>query len=380
MRRDNWVAVIKHHMLGSNILGIGGSEYTTIEAAISLVKKGFKVYLKTLNKSSTEQILKLSETHNIPKKDLSNITIGDPDEDPSISINMSGDALSGPADVIYFHYPPLAPVDAYYPGLKGFNKFAGSFYRTLNYISYPLVFKRASMILSNSWLTSTLLRKTMGLSSLIVHPPVNISDILQKPPLSLRERENYVLFVARISTEKKVELSLRFANNLKKRNIDMRIIVAGILTKYNTKYYLRLLEAIDKLRLGDFIEIKPNVSRNELVELYRRAFAYIHLTPREHFGISAVEAMAAGTPILTWQDSGTWTDAADRNSLIALPFNSLEEATEKLTHLIRNTELWHEMSVRCRTRSLIFEREAFHERFYNTIKPLLSAYEDRPRS
>lgn len=48
------------------------------------------------------------------------------------------------------------------------------------------------------------------------------------------------------------------------------------------------------LSLEDSVEIKSNVSYNELIENYRMASIGLHTMWNEHFGIGVVEMMAAG--------------------------------------------------------------------------------------
>jgi glycosyltransferase involved in cell wall biosynthesis len=63
------------------------------------------------------------------------------------------------------------------------------------------------------------------------------------------------------------------------------------------------LEARLRQRLPPNVELRGWVSRAELAELYRRAAGFVHVG-EEDFGITMVEALAAGTPLVALDAGG----------------------------------------------------------------------------
>lgn len=364
------VILVKHHMLNYFAMGLGGSQYVMLETAVAFAKHGFTVYISSALDSPCK-LLNMAKFYGIPKEDLKNVGLGVPDERPLLTMNMSGDVLSGPGDVIYLHYPAFANHEVYYPGLVGYFKLIGQVYSLINAALYPLLLKKVKKIIVNSSMTRDLVEGFLGIKPTVVHPPVNMGDILSARPLDYGEREDFVLFVTRISPEKHPERALILAKKLRESGLRVRVVVAGSLSKLNDFYYERLLDYVKRRGLEEYIEFRVNLGREELVDLYRKARAYVHLTPREHFGISVVEAMAAGTPVLAHESSGAWIDVAGRNRLIIEPFREFDDLLAKLTRIISDEREWRERSKIARERAFYFERTRYHERIFRAIEDIL---------
>ncbi|MGB9827285.1 MAG: glycosyltransferase family 4 protein [Thermosphaera sp.] len=357
-------------MINTMVMGPGGSEYVTIETAIAFAKKGFEAYIDSWTLRKPEDLLRITGFFGIWVDELENydIGLGEPPGKPVLTVNTSGDAISGIGDVIYFHYPSLMPHDTYYPGVKGIGRIVGKAYSLINAVAFPFVFRRAKAFVANSSFTARFLRRYYGIKPLIIHPPANLKPLLIQEPLGFYERKPYVLTVSRISPEKKPERAVELASLLKKKKIGVKVVLAGSLSEYNNDLYRNLKNTISSEGLEESLEIFPNAPRSELLKLYRESLLYIHLTPREHFGISIVEAMAAGTPVITPIDSGGWSDIGNYNPDIVKPYETLEEAVEIISRLAGNKEEWEKLSRNARTRSFFFDRETFHFKVYQALR------------
>ncbi|MEM4451818.1 MAG: glycosyltransferase family 4 protein [Thermosphaera sp.] len=362
--------VVKHHMINTMIMGPGGSEYVTLETAIAFAKKGFQVYIDSWTLRNPHDLLNISKFFGIEPDELENydIGLGEPSEKPVLTINTSGDALSGVGDIIYFHYPSLLPHDTYYPGLKGIGRLIGKTYSLLNAVAFPYVFRRAKGHIANSTFTAEFLKKYYGISPIIIHPPANLKQLLLAKPIGFNERKPQVITVSRISPEKMPERAIKLATLLKNSGVNFKVILAGSLSKHNDDLYKDLERSIETGGLEDHIEIIPNISRQDLLRLYRESFAYVHLTPKEHFGISIVEAMAAATPVIAPSDSGGWTDIGEYNSNIVKPYDTLKEVVQILISLSRDQREWEKLSANARTRAFFFDRESFHFKVYQALR------------
>jgi glycosyltransferase involved in cell wall biosynthesis len=62
---------------------------------------------------------------------------------------------------------------------------------------------------------------------------------------------------------------------------------------------------IDSLRLSTKITVMPDIGEQQLPNLYRSASLYIQASYEEGLGISVVEAMASGLPVVTTKTAGT---------------------------------------------------------------------------
>jgi glycosyltransferase involved in cell wall biosynthesis len=109
--------------------------------------------------------------------------------------------------------------------------------------------------------------------------------------------------------------------------------------------------------------LPPNVSlhrwlpREELTALYARASGYLHVG-EEDFGISMVEALAAGTPVIGFARGGARDivrDGIDGVLVDRADTTQIRAAVERVA-----TEPWDRITLRARAEE--FSRERFLER------------------
>jgi glycosyltransferase involved in cell wall biosynthesis len=365
-------------MLNAHLMGLGGSQYLVLEIAIAFAERGYDVYVDSLAIKSRGDLVKIANFFGVNKSEVMSISVGDPPNRPLVTINASGDVISGVGDVMYVHYPSFIDLGVYYPGLKGIPRLVGELYSLFNMIISPVIKKRVKLFIANSRFTADFLRKALSVKSIVVHPPVNLDDIVEKPVLDYTDRDKRVLTVARISPEKHPERAVYLAYLLKKYKISTLLV--GALSRINKPLYDKLVEVARKLNVDDYFDIEVNVSRHKLVELYRGSLIYVHITPREHFGISIVEAMAAGTPVIIPRDSGSWTDIALGDDQVAASYLDLREAQYKVLALQSNPDLWRQMSIKGRQRAIQLDKRNFRRNIFEAIKPLINERdEEKPR-
>ena len=123
------------------------------------------------------------------------------------------------------------------------------------------------------------------------------------------------------------------------------------------------LEDAVRARLPDNVELRGWISREELARLYRRAAGFLHVGD-EDFGITMVEALAAGVPVIALDAGGARDIVRDGvdGVLIAEPsIHAVRDAVERV------------VSARWDARALeVRAREFSRERFASRMRVLLS--------
>lgn len=140
------------------------------------------------------------------------------------------------------------------------------------------------VFIANSEVTQSRIKQYYNRPSTIVHPPVDI-DRFTPPPKT--DRQGFIIW-GRHVPYKRFDLAIKACNRLK---VPLTIVGSGPDTQ-------RLKEIA-----GPTIAFTGRVSDEELVRLAQHAKAFL-FPNEEDFGISAVEALAAGTPVIGYAKGG----------------------------------------------------------------------------
>jgi glycosyltransferase involved in cell wall biosynthesis len=130
-----------------------------------------------------------------------------------------------------------------------------------------------------------------GRQSEIIYPPVDTSRF------SFQEYGDFWLSVNRIYPEKRIDLQFDVFRELPEE----RLVIVGGYTEgdHAAKYHHKLVENIP-----DNVEIRGAITEEELIELYSRCKGLICTAKDEDFGLTSVEAMASGKPVVAVNEGG----------------------------------------------------------------------------
>jgi len=143
--------------------------------------------------------------------------------------------------------------------------------------------ERVDRFIANSETVRRRIRKYYQRDSVVIHPPVETSRFSIAPKV-----EDYYVAGGRLVAYKRFDIVVQAFNKL---GIKLKIFGTG--------------PELGKLRAAAHpnIEFVGKVAEEEKAELYRKAIAYLH-PQEEDFGITAVEAMASGRPVIAFRKGG----------------------------------------------------------------------------
>ena len=169
----------------------------------------------------------------------------------------------------------------------------------------------------------------------------------------------------------------------RKYNIEDKFILLGVAFEWSEKKGLDvflqlsadLLEVyqivlvgtnseVDKALPSNIISIHKTNNQQELAEIYSAADVFLQLTREENFPTVNIEALACGTPVITF-DTGGSPEIIDESCGLAVEKNEYKQLTEGIEY-VRNYKPYTKDS--CIKRSRMFEQDSkFKEylRLYN---------------
>lgn len=167
---------------------------------------------------------------------------------------------------------PLQRVIAYTRPIRA------QFQHTLNGIAY---------ILTNSKHSQKLLKDTLGVSSTVLYPPVQVPKKVPR-----KNKGEFFLCVSRIDPTKNLDLAVLAATKL---HVPLKIVGVA-----NTPPYERYLKKI----AGPTVEFLGFRSDEQVARLYNQSIAFVFPSLLEDFGITPLEAMAHGVPVIAYHGGG----------------------------------------------------------------------------
>ena len=155
---------------------------------------------------------------------------------------------------------------------------------------------RNSIVITNSEFSRKVIVNAIGLDNIrILSPPVDI-ETFQKVNSKANceeERKGMILVISRIAPHKKIENAIKLAKILKDNKVGKGMKIVGNLYYYFLDYYSGLKQMVRDFGLTNYITFEINASLDKLLSIIQESRVYFHPMTGEHFGISAIEAMAA---------------------------------------------------------------------------------------
>ncbi|MBP9798188.1 glycosyltransferase [Candidatus Woesebacteria bacterium] len=214
--------------------------------------------------------------------------------------------------ISYIHHPPsylyyyqTAIEWQKYFIIKLYAHFINHFLRIWDFISS----QRPDILVANSQETRRRIQKFYRRDAQVIYPPV---DILRNEPSFKPVTDGYYVTVSRLAFKKHIDLLIKAANLYK---FPLKIAGSG-----------RDLEALKALA-GPTVELLGYVPDEKLSDLFAGAKAFLNASEDEEFGISAVEAMGYGVPVIAYASGGLKETVEDgKNGFL------FEELTERSLH------------------------------------------------
>jgi glycosyltransferase involved in cell wall biosynthesis len=164
----------------------------------------------------------------------------------------------------------------------------------------------ADCIIAVSEFTKRVIVEHYGISPekvMVVHNGIDHTEYQKTlPPALLHIRtqgKKIVLFVGRITIQKGPDYFIKVARRVLEHDPNVLFVISGA----GDMEYQIIRMAAD-MGLGDKVVFAGFVRGEELTKLYRAADLYVMPSVSEPFGLTALEALANGTPILVSRQSG----------------------------------------------------------------------------
>lgn len=212
--------------------------------------------------------------------------------------------------------------------------------------------KRLTIISVSNWLDDLVKQSFLKENNLkIIHNGIDINQF--KPTL---EKRNFVIGVANKWNKRKGLDD--FVKLRKTLDSNIGIVLVGL----DRDQISMLPEGIMGLSKTENVK--------ELVDLYSQAVALVNPTYEDNFPTVNIEALACGTPVITYKTGGS-PEAVDEKTGIIVERGNIKELNDSILKIIKEPDLYS--AGNCRKRAITnFNKDIQFEKYLNLYEDMLS--------
>lgn len=204
---------------------------------------------------------------------------------------------AGPLEICYCHTPPRWLYG--YTTSVNFQKYAivRAYALIVGHFLRMYDFKQAQKVdffIANSKEVGARIEKFYRRDSTVIYPPVSLPNLKHK---TSNVKKDYYFIVSRIVGAKGLDLAVEAS-----LKAGFKLKIAGSPAGYYFEYN-KLKGKAHSASSGQ-VEFVGQVTDEELAKLYKGAKAFLALAKDEDFGITPVESMMSGTPVIAFNGGG----------------------------------------------------------------------------
>jgi glycosyltransferase involved in cell wall biosynthesis len=259
----------------------------------------------------------------------------------------------------YCHTPVRVFYDLYHISLQRLNFISRQGFRIWSYIQRRFdqrSIRNVDMIVANSKNVQARIRKTYNRNARVIYPPVDTSRF------SATGYGDFWLSVNRLYPEKRIDLQLDVFRNLPEE----KLIIAGgyALGDHANRYQKKISD-----NLPPNVTMAGEVAEQELLSLYATCKGLICTAMDEDFGLTPLEAMASGKPVVAVDEGGFRETVTPQTGLLVQP--SQDRIIDAIKSISGNPESYYGA---CIERARDFDLNIFKKNITSAVNEAYSDY------
>ncbi|NLE00522.1 MAG: glycosyltransferase family 4 protein, partial [Fibrobacter sp.] len=194
------------------------------------------------------------------------------------------------------------------------------------------------------------IKKYHGREAPVIYPPVDTGQF------SCREYGDFWLSVNRIYPEKRIELQIEAFRKMP----DEQLVICGGFAAgdHAARYSQKIMEHVP-----DNVTFRGEVKEEELIDLYSRCRGLVCTALDEDFGLTPIEAMASGKPVVAVAEGGFLeTIVPGTGILVPADASLIRDAVQTISPFV------HDYHDDCLKQALNFDISNFAEKFKEIIE------------
>lgn len=218
----------------------------------------------------------------------------------------------------------------------------------------------AEFVVANSSGLRELARKTMTEKEILCIPNGIDTTIFRPPEKKISTDYVRLLYVGRVSFEKRLDILIEALAELK--DLPWRLNIIG-----DGPHLKTVKSLVEKNELGARVTFLGWIEREQLINYYQQADVFVFPSTSEGMPTVVLEAMACGLPVITTRIPGCEELVLHEiNGLLIEPRNKVQ-LIQALTRLINDAEIRSKFSSNSVTRAETFNWEKISRAYYDLL-------------
>jgi glycosyltransferase involved in cell wall biosynthesis len=237
-----------------------------------------------------------------------------------------------------------------YPIVRMYATVIGFFMRHYDFTAA----QRVNYFIANSKETARRIEKFYRRESVIIYPPIEL------PRHPKTKCGDYYLIVSRMVGGKGLRLAVETATQ---KGFHLKIV--GMPAGYTSEF-----KSLKKYA-GKKIEFLGQVPDTDLASLYAGARAFLALATDEDFGMTPVEAMSMGTPVIAYNGGGYRESVINGKTGVLFDTPTVQGLASAISHFEKMKKDW---SHDCITQARKFSKERFQRELKKFVEAKIRAH------
>ncbi len=293
-------------------------------------------------------------------------------------------------DIVHFHYANFIPISWFlrqvdnlpvvvslhwvpldYPLELAAKLWHSSFFRSHQFIAFDFGLKNASRVISPSKYYADLVERNCGIRPLVIPNPIQVNDYNRIPKetarryLGFTDNDFVILCAGRIDPQKGIKYLIEGFAEITHQNPSAKLILVG-----DGPERIILEELVKKKHLKNIV-FTGFISRNQLILLLSASDLYVSPTLYESFGISVLEALASGLPIVCSNIMSLPEIVEDGKNGFLVPPSDSRAISEEISKIMFDKSLQDKFRVNNRQKAMLFSIESILPKFIKIYSDLM---------
>jgi glycosyltransferase involved in cell wall biosynthesis len=176
-----------------------------------------------------------------------------------------------------------------------------------------------------------------------------------------------ILYIGRIKKYKRIDHIIQAFKIISGVLPESQLLIAG---KGDDEF--RLKKMVQELNLGDSVKFLGYVSEDDKPKIFAKSDVFVITSEKEGWGISVIEANAAGLPAIGYNVEGLKSSIQEGKTGFLIENGNIRKFADKVCFILKNDKTRNEMSKKAVQWASRFSWDAMAKEFYTAVNHILN--------